>query len=199
VPARLSWHPWPAAEWMPPRRIPCPAWEMAAWLACERRAAAAALVRKLSKAVRLRVAGLPSGGPGVAEGSAGSGVGGGCGGGGGVVPGSGSCETAGHPGGDQYRRGGRASPAICSAPAPDLSALSSPARVAVLFSGGIDSLILARLADLHTPSREPIDLLNVAFGVEAAMAPDRLTGLAGVEELRAVAPTREWRFVEVSR
>jgi len=73
----------------------------------------------------------------------------------------------------------------------------SAARVAVMFSGGIDSMVLARLADVHVPVHEPIDLLNVAFGVEAAEAPDRLTGLAGLEELRALSPRRPWRFVEV--
>ncbi|NWI64281.1 ASND1 protein, partial [Todus mexicanus] len=37
------------------------------------------------------------------------------------------------------------------------------ARVAVLFSGGIDSMVIAALADKHVPLGEPIDLLNVAF------------------------------------
>ncbi|KAG1826180.1 asparagine synthase-domain-containing protein [Suillus subaureus] len=37
------------------------------------------------------------------------------------------------------------------------------AEVAVLFSGGIDSTILAFLAHRHVPLDEPIDLLNVAF------------------------------------
>ncbi|KAH7883785.1 asparagine synthase-domain-containing protein [Phlebopus sp. FC_14] len=37
------------------------------------------------------------------------------------------------------------------------------ARIAVLFSGGIDSTILAFLAHRHIPINEPIDLLNVAF------------------------------------
>ncbi|KAI0082210.1 hypothetical protein K474DRAFT_1655557 [Panus rudis PR-1116 ss-1] len=37
------------------------------------------------------------------------------------------------------------------------------ARVAVLFSGGIDSTMLAFLAHRHVPANEPIDLLNVAF------------------------------------
>ncbi|KAI0095300.1 asparagine synthase-domain-containing protein [Irpex rosettiformis] len=37
------------------------------------------------------------------------------------------------------------------------------ARIAVLFSGGIDSTIIAYLASLHADPNEPIDLLNVAF------------------------------------
>eukprot|EP00004_Rigifila_ramosa_P016381 TRINITY_DN3886_c0_g1_i1.p1 TRINITY_DN3886_c0_g1~~TRINITY_DN3886_c0_g1_i1.p1 ORF type:complete len:677 (-),score=108.94 TRINITY_DN3886_c0_g1_i1:91-2121(-) len=37
------------------------------------------------------------------------------------------------------------------------------ARLAVLFSGGLDSTVLAALAHNHVPLAEPIDLLNVAF------------------------------------
>ncbi|NXN99484.1 ASND1 protein, partial [Rhinopomastus cyanomelas] len=37
------------------------------------------------------------------------------------------------------------------------------AHVAVLFSGGVDSMVIAALADKHVPLGEPIDLLNVAF------------------------------------
>ncbi|NXY49036.1 ASND1 protein, partial [Ceuthmochares aereus] len=40
------------------------------------------------------------------------------------------------------------------------------AYVAVLFSGGIDSMVIAALADRHVPLGEPIDLLNVAFMVK---------------------------------
>ncbi|NWU48409.1 ASND1 protein, partial [Dromas ardeola] len=40
------------------------------------------------------------------------------------------------------------------------------AHVAVLFSGGIDSMVIAALADKHVPLEEPIDLLNVAFMIK---------------------------------
>ncbi|KAK2839463.1 hypothetical protein Q5P01_013203 [Channa striata] len=40
------------------------------------------------------------------------------------------------------------------------------ASVAILFSGGIDSMILAVLADQHIPAHQPIDLLNVAFKLQ---------------------------------
>ncbi|KFQ25020.1 Asparagine synthetase domain-containing protein 1, partial [Mesitornis unicolor] len=40
---------------------------------------------------------------------------------------------------------------------------SRKAHIAVLFSGGIDSMVIAALSDKHVPLGEPIDLLNVAF------------------------------------
>ncbi|XP_054881596.1 asparagine synthetase domain-containing protein 1-like [Poeciliopsis prolifica] len=97
------------------------------------------------------------------------------------------------------------------------------AGIAVLFSGGIDSMVLAALADCHVPAQHPIDLLNVAFrlqepknhnkkrskdspnGDPAAArtfspfdVPDRLTGRAGLEELRGLNPERRWNFVEIN-
>ncbi|CEP07586.1 hypothetical protein [Parasitella parasitica] len=107
------------------------------------------------------------------------------------------------------------------------------ARVAILFSGGLDCICLAALANQYLPLTEPIDLLNVAFEnprsekaksqkssnkkpkkkkeeaeeqVGAAEltersiydTPDRLTGRAGVQELRRIAPDRTWNFVEIN-
>ncbi|KAJ7630687.1 asparagine synthase-domain-containing protein [Roridomyces roridus] len=87
------------------------------------------------------------------------------------------------------------------------------ARLAVLFSGGIDCTIIAFLAHRYIPSDQPIDLLNVAFEnprklknqakkqsnviQEAYMVPDRVTGLEEVEELRKLCP-RVWNFVQVN-
>ncbi|XP_059558519.1 asparagine synthetase domain-containing protein 1 [Myotis daubentonii] len=45
------------------------------------------------------------------------------------------------------------------------------AQVAVLFSGGVDSMVIAALADRHVPLDEPIDLLNVAFMTKEKAAP----------------------------
>ena len=61
--------------------------------------------------------------------------------------------------------------------------------MAVLFSGGLDSMVLAALAHLHAPSEEPIDLLNVCFDPKH-QSPDRLTAAAGLLELQAAFPSR---------
>ncbi|OCF41643.1 cytoplasmic protein [Kwoniella heveanensis CBS 569] len=90
------------------------------------------------------------------------------------------------------------------------------ARVAVLFSGGIDCTFLAYLLHDCLPLSDPIDLINVAFstapktlnpndkGKGKALplptydVPDRLSGRDAVAELRQVCVGREWRFVEVN-
>ncbi|CAF4348216.1 unnamed protein product, partial [Adineta steineri] len=51
------------------------------------------------------------------------------------------------------------------------------AKLAILFSGGIDSTVLTVLADRILPINEPIDLLNVAFFSDVFVPPaDRQTG-----------------------
>ncbi|KAJ3497408.1 hypothetical protein NLG97_g1938 [Lecanicillium saksenae] len=88
----------------------------------------------------------------------------------------------------------------------------SQPRVAVLFSGGLDCTILARLTDELLPRDQEIDLLNVAFenpriaaqhkdlGVDRLyeLCPDRITGRQSFAELIKSCPERRWRFVAVN-
>ncbi|CAK7213678.1 hypothetical protein SBRCBS47491_001886 [Sporothrix bragantina] len=83
-------------------------------------------------------------------------------------------------------------------------------RVAVLFSGGLDCTVLARMAHDLLPADQGIDLINVAFEnprVKAHLAagkdvyeacPDRLTGRASLAELQKTCPSRAWRFLGVN-
>ncbi|KAJ9187379.1 hypothetical protein P3X46_002840 [Hevea brasiliensis] len=67
--------------------------------------------------------------------------------------------------------------------------------MAVLFSGGLDSMILAALLDECLDTSYGIDLLNVSF--DGQFAPDRISAKGGVEELRRIAPLRRWKLVEI--
>lgn len=90
------------------------------------------------------------------------------------------------------------------------------AKIAVLFSGGLDCTLLACLAHDILPIEDPIDLLNVAFEnprVAAAAkitqqqptsstsiyenCPDRMTGRSAFKELQQTCPTRKWRFIAI--
>lgn len=66
--------------------------------------------------------------------------------------------------------------------------------IAILFSGGIDSTIISLMAHKHIPIHIPIDLLNVSFD---SNAPDRVTGLETLKELRLLCPDRLWNFVSI--
>lgn len=76
----------------------------------------------------------------------------------------------------------------------------SEARVGVLFSGGLDSVVLAALTHFHVVDpAEPIDLLNVCFDAESGFcSPDRLAAEIAYQELTQLFPTRAWRFVCVN-
>ncbi|KAL4811191.1 asparagine synthase-domain-containing protein [Aspergillus unguis] len=90
---------------------------------------------------------------------------------------------------------------------------NSNVKIAVLFSGGLDCTLLARLAHDILPAEETIDLLNVAFENPRVVAaagkgsqepvsayencPDRITGRAAFAELQRVCPTRNWRFIAI--
>lgn len=73
------------------------------------------------------------------------------------------------------------------------------AHIAIMFSGGIDSMMLAYLADQFVTKNQSIDLLNVAFetgsGGDGYDVPDRITGRRALEEL---PHDRAWNFVEVN-
>lgn len=85
--------------------------------------------------------------------------------------------------------------------------------MAILFSGGLDCTLLARLSHDLLPPSESIDLLNVAFENPRAhrtdasnpasrtaayeSCPDRVTGRASHLELQQVCPGRLWRFVAI--
>ncbi|EXJ86022.1 hypothetical protein A1O1_06391 [Capronia coronata CBS 617.96] len=85
------------------------------------------------------------------------------------------------------------------------------AKVALLFSGGLDCTLLARLVHDILPTNEPVDLLNVAFENPRSIAanvsrtkspyelcPDRITGRSSFSELCEVCPARKWRFVAIN-
>ncbi|KAL6983325.1 hypothetical protein U1Q18_016713, partial [Sarracenia purpurea var. burkii] len=69
------------------------------------------------------------------------------------------------------------------------------APVAVLFSGGLDSMILAALLDDCLDPKYEIDLLNVSFDNESA--PDRISARSGIKELQRISPLRRWKLVEI--
>ena len=80
---------------------------------------------------------------------------------------------------------------------PQMSPQQGIAKVGVLFSGGVDSAVLAALVDRVLPVEEEIDLINVSFlksNTSASTAPDRQTGLACLAQLN---PNRRWNFVEI--
>ena len=103
---------------------------------------------------------------------------------------------------------------VLSIPRPPATALDGHTRVAVLFSGGLDCTVLARLCHDILPEDQGIDLINVAFenprvaaqlskqvdGVATNVyeaCPDRITGRKSFAELLRVCPGRAWRFIAV--
>ena len=86
-------------------------------------------------------------------------------------------------------------------PKPLTPLLQGTAGVGVLFSGGLDSAVLAALADRVLPIAEEVDLINVSFVnpadlgcASSSLAHDRQNGLACLAQLN---PSRQWNFVEV--
>ncbi|OAA59097.1 asparagine synthase [Niveomyces insectorum RCEF 264] len=84
-------------------------------------------------------------------------------------------------------------------------------RIAVLFSGGLDCTVLARMSHDLLPPAQGMDLINVAFENPRVAAhlgasvtdvyeacPDRVTGRKSFAELQRVCPDRAWRFLAVN-
>uniref|UniRef100_A0A7S0S7M8 Asparagine synthetase domain-containing protein n=1 Tax=Mantoniella antarctica TaxID=81844 RepID=A0A7S0S7M8_9CHLO len=69
------------------------------------------------------------------------------------------------------------------------------AELGVLFSGGVDSMVVAAIAHRHCPPRQVIDLLTVCF--DGGRSPDRAAAIDGLAELRDACPGRLWRLVFV--
>lgn len=106
---------------------------------------------------------------------------------------------------------------VPDAPSAASIAPSSPGtRIAVLFSGGLDCTVLARLCHDILPESDAVDLLNVAFENPRVArqsqkqseeghafdvyeaCPDRITGRKAFAELQRVCPRRTFRFIAVS-
>jgi asparagine synthetase B (glutamine-hydrolysing) len=83
-----------------------------------------------------------------------------------------------------------------------------PSRLAILFSGGLDCTVLARLCHDILPMDQSIDLVNVAFENPRIhrlkdaqspyeLCPDRITGRTSYAELQQVCSGRDWRLVAI--
>ncbi|KAH8912085.1 asparagine synthase [Coniochaeta sp. PMI_546] len=104
---------------------------------------------------------------------------------------------------------------VLNVPEPPVNGSAANTRVAVLFSGGLDCTVLARLSHDLLPPDQAVDLLNVAFENPRVAAqlqkqakgapvdvyeacPDRITGRKAYAELQSVCPGRVFRFVAVN-
>ncbi|XP_057602566.1 asparagine synthetase domain-containing protein 1 [Hippopotamus amphibius kiboko] len=76
-------------------------------------------------------------------------------------------------------------------PSEVLKTSNRKANVAILFSGGIDSMVIAALADRHIPLDEPIDLLNVAFMTKEKTIPASSNKKGRKEKNHCETPSEE--------
>ncbi|KAL2200758.1 asparagine synthase-domain-containing protein [Corynascus similis CBS 632.67] len=104
---------------------------------------------------------------------------------------------------------------ILDIPLPPAGVANCNTRVAILFSGGLDCTVLARLCHELLEPDQGIDLLNVGFENPRVIAqlqkekrhlpdfyeacPDRITGRKSFSELQKVCPGRAFRFVAAHR
>ena len=74
------------------------------------------------------------------------------------------------------------------------------AAVGVLFSGGLDSCVLACLTAALIPQHKPLHLYNVAFQQSNGSydVPDRLTGIQAYNEIKSLHPDKEISLILVN-
>ncbi|KAI0966537.1 asparagine synthase-domain-containing protein [Xylaria arbuscula] len=106
-------------------------------------------------------------------------------------------------------------PRVLDVPEPPNPTSNVDVRIAILFSGGLDCTVLARLIHELIPTNQGVDLINVAFenprqvALEARQphlrapdmyegCPDRVTGRKAFAELQSSCPGRYWRFIAVN-
>ncbi|KAI1112805.1 asparagine synthase-domain-containing protein [Nemania sp. NC0429] len=106
-------------------------------------------------------------------------------------------------------------PRVLDVPEPPNATSDVDVRIAILFSGGLDCTVLARLAHELVPISQGLDLINVAFENPRQVAlqakqphlrasdiyetcPDRVTGRKAFAELQSSCPGRCWRFIAVN-
>ncbi|KAI0018486.1 asparagine synthase-domain-containing protein [Xylariomycetidae sp. FL0641] len=104
---------------------------------------------------------------------------------------------------------------VLNVPEPPNLASDVDIRIAILFSGGLDCTVLARLCHDLLPSTQGVDLINVAFenprlvSIDQGLphlnapdlyeaCPDRITGRKAFAELKSACPGRCWRFIAVN-
>ncbi|CAI5447431.1 unnamed protein product [Caenorhabditis angaria] len=78
---------------------------------------------------------------------------------------------------------------------------TNSSHLAVCLSGGVDSTFVAHVAHLSATPETRIDLINVAFGENAAAyaaAPDRARAIAATASLRTAYPNRQFRLIFVN-
>ncbi|CDR95707.1 asparagine synthase, putative [Babesia bigemina] len=68
-------------------------------------------------------------------------------------------------------------------------------RVTILFSGGLDSSLLASMVAQHVKDLECIELVNVAF--KPKVAPDRITAICTYEDLTRIYPEVNFKLILV--
>ena len=93
----------------------------------------------------------------------------------------------------QLQHGDTHAPAQTEAQTSD--PLLQPAGVLILFSGGVDSTLIAALAHQSLPIDVPVDLASVCFN--GGQSADRLAAHDALRELMLFAPARQWRLIEV--